>query len=163
MAKTRDEWTITAAKSPRGPRLRRFIAWWERIAAGGTLPGRQHFDLAEWKKDLAWVGIVEIVLGEDGKVKDGLFRLWGTQLVYHFGGEPTGKVLGEYGREYLERWGDLSDRCFESRRPAIATGKILVPDFDYHGFEVALLPLFDDQARVSQFLVTIELIPRDIG
>lgn len=73
------------------PNIAAVIEYWQSIAPGDALPGRQHFDPTEIPRLLQDVWLIDVARDP----LDFSFRLVGTGVAEYFGSDPTGKRLAD--------------------------------------------------------------------
>lgn len=97
------------------------LSYWRSRRQRGRLPGRAQIDPCDFKRHLPTVSLINVCRdsGREGGV-DYSLRLAGTGLYSVYGGEITGKRLGDvYAPEAASYWRSELDRIVESRCPGV--------------------------------------------
>jgi hypothetical protein len=90
------------------------FAYWAGLRQQGRLPGRADLDPEGFKRLLPTVSLIEVA----PKPRDYRLRLAGTGLYGVYGGEITGKRLGDiYNSAAANYWRGELDMVVEERRP----------------------------------------------
>jgi hypothetical protein len=88
-------------------------AYWNALRADAPAPPRCRLDPGDIKRLLPTVSLIDVLPGEDYRI-----RLAGTGLYSVYGGEITGRRLGEvYNSAAAEYWREELGRVVRDRRP----------------------------------------------
>lgn len=132
---------------------REIFTWWDaKVKALGRLPGRQHFEPAEFRQYLAHVFLVDVLPGPQFH-----YRLHGGYIVDLLGSNFTGKRVGEetYG-PYWQTIHDVYLHVAARRLPTATRQRVRHRNgFDVE-VEVVHLPLAHDGSHVDMVLGTLE-------
>ena len=126
------------------------FAYWARLRAGPALPGRRNLDPAPIKRLLPTVSLVEVVRGE---ALDYRMRLAGTALYNVYGGEITGRRLGEvYNTAAADYWRAELGAVVEARRPSVGVHNLAWRGASHLSLVWIRLPLASDGFNVDMIL-----------
>jgi len=90
------------------------FAYWAGLRRRGALPGRADLDPAAIKRHLPLLSLTKVT----GQPRDYRMRLAGTALWGVYGGEITGRRLGDiYATQAADYWRGELDQVVEGRRP----------------------------------------------
>jgi len=125
------------------------FAYWASLRAGGRLPARRDIDPARFKRHLPGVSLIDVA---DDPL-DFRVRLAGTGLYGVYGGEITGRRLGDvYAPGALEYWrGELAQVVGE-QRPAVGAHNLAWRGASHLSILWLRLPLASDGRRVDMIL-----------
>jgi hypothetical protein len=134
------------------PRILKLYDYWQRIAGGRRMPGRNDFDPAALPRLLPHLMLVNVLPG--GRYR---YRLIGTENVFEHGVDATGRYVDEVvpGPEYKTHVLKLYDECVRERRPVYSESEFLSPvgfKTERH-LKVLFLPLSEDGRSVNMVLV----------
>jgi hypothetical protein len=88
-------------------------AYWNALRADAAAPPRGRLDPGDIKRLLPTVSLIDVLPGEDYRM-----RLAGTGLYSVYGGEITGRRLGEvYNSAAADYWREELGRVVRERRP----------------------------------------------
>lgn len=92
------------------------FAYWASLRAPGRLPGRCDIDPGRFKRHLPTISLIDVI----GDPLDYRMRLAGTGLYGVYGGEITGRRLGEvYSGSAGDYWRGELAQVVRERRPAV--------------------------------------------
>lgn len=123
---------------------------WSRKASGKRLPAREDFDATELRPWLGQLMLLDVV--DDGR--DFRYRLHGTNLVELFGGDLTGRSVGEFDTERRSALMAEYRRALETRSPQYVPNKVLAHKQHMHVAKL-VLPLASDGARIDKLMVSV--------
>ena len=123
---------------------------WSRKASGKRLPAREDFDATELRPWLGQLMLLDVV--DDGR--DFRYRLHGTSLVELFGGDLTGRSVGEFDTERRSTLMAEYRRSLETRSPQYVPSKVLAHKQHMHVAKL-VLPLASDGARIDKLMVSV--------
>lgn len=136
-----------------------FAYWASRRREQGRLPGRVHIDPSDIKRHLPTVSLIDVLPngreggGRDGGARDYRLRLAGTGLYGVYGGEITGKRLGQiYSPEAEAYWRRELDVVVDERRPAAGFHSMSWRGASHLSLLWLRLPLASDGRRVDMIL-----------
>jgi hypothetical protein len=132
------------------PRLRRLYDYWAAKRGDRAMPSRGDIDPVELPFIIGNLILVDVLEGEPPQFR---IRLHGTVLSQRVGYELTGKMLDDMpAPEFRERSRRSFTRVAKTREPLHAL-RDRVMDERVQRYEVLLLPLSRDGARVDMILV----------
>lgn len=102
----------TSSSPPTHPKLQSLLAHWERRRGALGVPNRSSFDPLEMREWLGNVAIIQVT--EDG---DYAYRLYGTNFVFSFGQEMTGRRVSSLPPEQQDVLRSEYGRVVETRTP----------------------------------------------
>ena len=125
-------------------------AYWAKLRAGPTLPGRRKLDPGPIKRLLPTVSLTEVIRGEG---LDFRIRLAGTGLYNVYGGEITGRRLCEvYSGGAAEDWRGELGKVVEARRPQAGVHNLSWRGASHLSLVWIRLPLASDGYNVDMIL-----------
>ncbi len=135
--------------SPRHlPSITELYEYWLSRRGGRAMPRRADIDPADIRHLLPAIALVDIE-PQPFRVR---YRLVGTRLVQDMGHDFTGFYLDELRFDKPDELLALYRRAAAEKAPAFRSGTWRRPDGIVWGLETAILPLSDDDARVTQCL-----------
>jgi hypothetical protein len=129
------------------------LGYWRSRRDRGRLPGRAHIDPADIKRHLPTVSLTEVRPSDGVSARDYRLRLAGTGLYGVYGGEITGKRLGDvYAADAVAYWRTELDRVVESRCPGVGFHSLAWRGAAHLSILWLRLPLACDGDRVDMIL-----------
>lgn len=126
------------------------FAYWASRREQGRLPGRAHLDPNDFKRHLPTISLIDVLRGPP---RDYRLRLAGTGLYNVYGGEITGKRLGEvYAPTAETYWRAELDKVVDERRPAAGFHSLNWRGSSHLSILWLRLPLAGDGFRVDMIL-----------
>ena len=127
-----------------------FYAYWNNKRSGRVMPARADIDPLEIVPLLPGVMLIDVV----ADARRFVYRLVGTREAAMRGRDPTGKSVGEgfYGASAEASLASYQD-VVTRRAPRLERREFVTPDGRYGREQVILLPLSDDDARVTMIIV----------
>lgn len=125
------------------------FAYWSSRREGGRLPSRAQIDPNHFKRHLPTISLIDVRRNP----RDYRLRLAGTGLYSVYGGEITGKRLGEVYAPDAERyWRTELDTVVDEGRPAVGVHSLSWRRASHLSILWLRLPLAGDGARVDMIL-----------
>lgn len=130
-------WIVREVDAPGHRDNRRLLAWYERLAADGHLPGRAEVDPADIRSLLHGVFLVEPA--GDGDVR---YRLVAAGIEFRLDVMLTGRTATEvFGAEMAAGVNAIYARVFDSLERVVLRGSFTGLDIGFLEFEALILPL----------------------
>jgi hypothetical protein len=124
-------------------------AYWASLRAGARLPGRRDIHPGLLKRHLPQVSLIEVA----AEPRCYRMRLAGTGLYDVYGGEITGRRLGEvYNTAAADYWRDELGRLVKERRPAAGVHNLAWRGASHLSIAWLRLPLASDGETVDMIL-----------
>ncbi len=125
------------------------LSYWRSRRQAGRLPSRAHIDPCDFKRHLPTVSLIDVGY-EPGDYR---LRLAGTGLYSVYGGEITGKHIGEvYGAESAVYWRAELDKIVETRQPGVGVHSLAWRGSPHLSIVWLRMPLASDGDRVNMIL-----------
>lgn len=125
------------------------FAYWAGLRHGRRLPRRSDIDPARIKRHLPLVSLTTVVCGP----RDYRMRLAGTELWGVYGGEITGRGLGDiYNSSAADYWRRELDRVVAERRPSVGYHNLAWRGAAHVSLIWLRLPLSSDGREVDLIL-----------
>lgn len=141
--------TITQAEQVESAAIRQLFVYWQSKCAAGRIPRRADIDPIEIPGLMPNLIIADIEY-DPFRVR---YRLVGTKVVEMTGYEFTGKYLDEIALPNDEGpFLECYQMACETKMPVMARGKWHHPDNTVEEYDICVLPLSDDGARVNMAL-----------
>jgi hypothetical protein len=126
------------------------FAYWSGLKTAGALPGRRAVDPADIKRLLPTISLVDVIRG-DGL--DFRVRLAGTGLYGVYGGEITGRRIGEiYAGAAADYWRGELEKVVAARRPCVGVHNLGWRGASHLSLVWIRLPLASDGFNVDMIL-----------
>jgi hypothetical protein len=126
------------------------FAYWASLKEGPRLPGRRHLDPGGMKRLLPTVSLIEVARQDP---MDFRVRLAGTGLYGVYGGEITGKSLGDiYNTGAAEYWRLELGRVIAERRPTVGVHNLAWRGASHLSILWLRLPLAANGSEVDMIL-----------
>ncbi|MDZ4370251.1 MAG: PAS domain-containing protein [Phenylobacterium sp.] len=124
------------------------FAYWSALRADGAAPSRRRLNPRDIKRLLPTVSLIDVLPGEDYRM-----RLAGTGLYSVYGGEITGRRLGEvYNSAAAEYWREELGRVVRDRRPGAGIHNLAWRGASHLSLIWLRLPLASTGAEVDMIL-----------
>ena len=125
------------------------FAYWNAVRRGGGLPTRRDIHPGGFKRLLPTVSLIE----PPGPSADFRIRLAGTGLYSVYGGEITGRTLGQvYSPAAAEYWRQELGRVVSDRRPRVGAHSLAWRGASHLSLVWLRLPLAGDEGTVGMIL-----------
>ncbi len=126
------------------------FAYWASLRHGARLPGRRDLDPGGMKRLLPTVSLIDVAHGDP---LDFRIRLAGTGLYGVYGGEITGKALGDvYASSAADYWRVELAKVISGRRPCVGVHNLAWRGASHLSILWLRLPLAADGAEVDMIL-----------
>jgi hypothetical protein len=134
--------------------LQELLAYWAAVRSGRRLPRRADIDPVGFKRLLPTVSLIDVQTPADGVgPRDYRLRLAGTGLYSVYGGEITGKRLGDvYSTHAAEYWRRELDRVVEERKPQVGQHSLAWRGAGHMSLMWIRLPLASNGTDVDMIL-----------
>jgi hypothetical protein len=134
--------------------------YWESKLRGRRMPSRADIVPAELKAELPHILLADVL--EDGQ--DFRYRVLGTRLTRYFPERATGKTftdaLAPFGAATVAGTISVYRSIVREREPVLIKGPGEYYHQDAKTFEAVLMPLSDDELRVTMIFGAFEFEPR---
>jgi hypothetical protein len=137
--------------------LQQLYDYWQDKRAGRTFPARRDLDPLEFRFALGNVLLIDVTHNP----LRFRFRLFGANLVYHEGIDPTGLYLEELPLVELRQMLDGAYRHVVAAREPVRNMRERVLDGRMRRFEALLLPLSSDGETVDMIMIGLWFHPED--
>lgn len=146
-----------SADDPRASEAARALMQLFEVRTGGTrLLKRTDFTPMDIKKYLPNIIILDLVFGENGKVRDGTVRLMGSALA-GFYGEYTGRSVLEHPSKSGDRFIRSAQLAVDANGTVIGGAEQAAPDQPYYKVETLVMPVVDEADAIVQMLCHVQL------
>jgi len=126
------------------------FAYWASLRHGARLPGRRDLDPGGMKRLLPTVSLIDVARRDP---LDYRIRLAGTGLYGVYGGEITGKALGDiYASSAADYWRVELAKVISGRRPCVGVHNLAWRGASHLSILWLRLPLAADGAEVDMIL-----------
>jgi hypothetical protein len=126
------------------------FAYWASLKDGGRLPGRRHLDPGGMTRLLPTVSLIDVARRDP---MDFRVRLAGTGLYGVYGGEITGKSLGDiYNTGAAEYWRLELGKVIAERRPTVGVHNLAWRGASHLSILWLRLPLAANGSEVDMIL-----------
>ena len=126
------------------------FAYWASLRHGARLPGRRDLDPGGMKRLLPTVSLIDVARRDP---LDFRIRLAGTGLYGVYGGEITGKALGDiYASSAADYWRVELAKVISGRRPCVGVHNLAWRGASHLSILWLRLPLAADGAEVDMIL-----------
>ena len=126
------------------------FAYWASLRHGARLPGRRDLDPGGMKRLLPTVSLIDVARGDP---LDFRIRLAGTGLYGVYGGEITGKSLGDiYASSAADYWRVELAKVISGRRPCVGVHNLAWRGASHLSILWLRLPLAADGGEVDMIL-----------
>jgi len=125
------------------------FTYWASRREGDRLPARSSIHPSHFKRHLPTVSLIDV----RSNPRDYSLRLAGTGLYSVYGGEITGKRIGEvYGAEPAVYWRAELDKIVATRQPGIGVHSLAWRGSPHLSIVWLRMPLASDGDRVNMIL-----------
>ena len=129
------------------------LGYWRSRRDRGKLPGRAQIDPGDIKRHLPTISLIDVRPTDGVALRDYRLRLAGTGLYGVYGGEITGKRLGDvYAADAAAYWRTELDQVVESRCPGVGFHSLAWRGAAHLSILWLRLPLAGDGDRVDMIL-----------
>lgn len=128
---------------------------WRSKRVGGKLPDWRDFDFMEFREWWGWLTVLDVV---SLSPVDGMYRLWGTNVVQVTGTDMTGKRLADYEGEipdassYIDADLELFEHVGVNKVLGYQYGPVNVELISYNWLYILRMPLAADGENVDKIL-----------
>ncbi len=129
------------------------LGYWRSRRRSGRLPGRAQIDPCDFKRHLPTISLIDVDEARSFAPRDYRLRLAGTGLYSVYGGEITGKSLGDvYAAEAAQYWRGQLDQIVDTRLPGVGFHSLAWRGAPHLSILWLRLPLAGDGDRVDMIL-----------